>query len=96
MHTHIYVYRIHLLARASRSQWDIVVLELLGILEASLPRAEDDRASEAANASCEMDNTCRSRNGDLSIISLSPMKYTNIPARVSFYSTYLGAVPKSA
>jgi len=46
---------------ASRSQWDVVVLELLGILEASPPGAKDDRASEAANASREMDNTCGSR-----------------------------------
>ena len=48
---------------ASRSQRDVVVLELLGILEASLPGAKDDRASEAADASCEMDNTCRNRKG---------------------------------
>ena len=46
---------------AGRSQWDVVVLELLGILEAAPPGAKDDRASEAANASCEMDNTCSSR-----------------------------------
>ena len=48
---------------AGKSQRDVVVLELLGILEASLPGAKDDRASEAADASCEMDNTCRNRKG---------------------------------
>ena len=67
---------------ANRSQRDIVVLELFRILEASLPGAKDGRASEAADTSCEMDNTCRSRKKHTQRSRF--MKYINIPTRGVF------------